>query len=156
MYSLGDIAYWSPGPDVAIFVTMTVSVFPIPALSSWARSGSGAGAEHAGLRESDDGADSECPWPWGSDAERSDSVTRLQRGGLRMRATVMHSADGVRIENVPYPTVIYPSDAIVRVIRACICGSDSWPYCSMQRSDEVPRPRRFAFHTQMERSSPSQ
>jgi threonine dehydrogenase-like Zn-dependent dehydrogenase len=30
---------------------------------------------------------------------------------------------------------VEPTDAIVRVTRACICGSDLWPYRAMERSD---------------------
>jgi len=52
-----------------------------------------------------------------------------------MRATVMHAAGDVRIEDVSDPTVIEPTDAILRVTRACICGSDLWPYASMQPSE---------------------
>jgi threonine dehydrogenase-like Zn-dependent dehydrogenase len=52
-----------------------------------------------------------------------------------MRATVMHSAGDVRIENVPDATLIDPTDALVRVTRACICGSDLWPYRSMEFSE---------------------
>lgn len=52
-----------------------------------------------------------------------------------MRATIMHAAGDVRIEKVPDPTIIEATNAIVRVTRACICGSDLWPYRSMQRSD---------------------
>src|SRR5436309_290289 len=52
-----------------------------------------------------------------------------------MRATVMYSAGDVRIENVPDPSIVEPSDAIVRVTRACICGSDLWPYASMEPSE---------------------
>src|ERR671933_2315417 len=52
-----------------------------------------------------------------------------------MRATVMYEAGDVRIENVPDATVIEPSDAVVRVTRACICGSDLWPYKTMEPSD---------------------
>src|SRR6185369_11724374 len=52
-----------------------------------------------------------------------------------MRATVMHAAGDVRIENVPDATIINPTDALVTVTRACICGSDLWPYQSMEPSD---------------------
>jgi threonine dehydrogenase-like Zn-dependent dehydrogenase len=52
-----------------------------------------------------------------------------------VRATVMHGAGDVRIENVPDPTLVEPTDAILRVTRACICGSDLWPYASMEPSD---------------------
>jgi threonine dehydrogenase-like Zn-dependent dehydrogenase len=52
-----------------------------------------------------------------------------------MRATVMHAAGDVRIENVPDPSIVEPTDAIIRVTRACICGSDLWPYASMEPSE---------------------
>ncbi len=56
-----------------------------------------------------------------------------------MRATVMHAAGDVRIENVPDATIVEPTDAVLRVTRACICGSDLWPYSSMQPSDRGQR-----------------
>jgi threonine dehydrogenase-like Zn-dependent dehydrogenase len=52
-----------------------------------------------------------------------------------MRATIMHAAGDVRIEDVPDATVIDPTDAVVRVTRACICGSDLWPYASLEPSE---------------------
>jgi threonine dehydrogenase-like Zn-dependent dehydrogenase len=52
-----------------------------------------------------------------------------------MRATVMHAAGDVRIETVPDPEPIEPSDAVIRVVRASICGSDLWPYASMDPSE---------------------
>src|SRR3954447_3200225 len=48
--------------------------------------------------------------------------------GPAMHATIMRKAGDVRIENVPDPTIKQPNDAIIRVTRACICGSDLWPY----------------------------
>jgi threonine dehydrogenase-like Zn-dependent dehydrogenase len=57
-----------------------------------------------------------------------------------MRATVMYGAGDVRIETVPDPKVIAPSDALVRVTRACICGSDRWPY---QQMEQRPNGRRM-------------
>jgi threonine dehydrogenase-like Zn-dependent dehydrogenase len=46
----------------------------------------------------------------------------------------MHGAGDVRIEDVPDPSIVDPTDAILRVTRACICGSDLWPYVSMEPS----------------------
>jgi threonine dehydrogenase-like Zn-dependent dehydrogenase len=46
----------------------------------------------------------------------------------KVRAAVMHKAGDVRIENVPDAAIVEPSDAVIRVTRACICGSDLWPY----------------------------
>jgi threonine dehydrogenase-like Zn-dependent dehydrogenase len=47
----------------------------------------------------------------------------------------MYAAGDVRVENVPDAAVAEPTDAVVRVTRACICGSDLWPYASMERSE---------------------
>src|SRR5260221_4289563 len=52
-----------------------------------------------------------------------------------MRATIMHGAGDVRIETVPDAHLTETTDAVVRVTRACICGSDLWPYASMDPSD---------------------
>ena len=52
-----------------------------------------------------------------------------------MRGTVMYAAGDVRIENVPDPTIQEPTDAVIRVTRACICGSDLWPYKTLQPED---------------------
>jgi len=49
-----------------------------------------------------------------------------------MRATVMYGAGDVRVETVPDPRIVGPTDALVRVTRACICGSDLWPYQQME------------------------
>jgi threonine dehydrogenase-like Zn-dependent dehydrogenase len=51
-----------------------------------------------------------------------------------MRATVMYGAGDVRVETVPDARQVEPTDAVVRVTRAAICGSDLWPYKSMRRS----------------------
>ena len=52
-----------------------------------------------------------------------------------MRATVMYGAGDVRVVNVPDASLVEPTDAVVRVTRACICGSDLWPYRSMEPSE---------------------
>jgi threonine dehydrogenase-like Zn-dependent dehydrogenase len=56
-----------------------------------------------------------------------------------MQATVMYGASDVRIENVPDALIIEPTDALVRVTRACICGSDLWPYNQMEPSETGQR-----------------
>jgi threonine dehydrogenase-like Zn-dependent dehydrogenase len=45
-----------------------------------------------------------------------------------MRATLMYKAGDVRVEEVPDAQLVEPTDAVIRVTRACICGSDLWPY----------------------------
>jgi threonine dehydrogenase-like Zn-dependent dehydrogenase len=47
----------------------------------------------------------------------------------------MYSAGDVRIENVPDARPIKPTDAVVTITRACICGSDLWPYKAMEPSE---------------------
>jgi threonine dehydrogenase-like Zn-dependent dehydrogenase len=45
-----------------------------------------------------------------------------------MRGVVMHAPGDVRVEDRPEPTILKPTDAIVRLSATCICGSDLWPY----------------------------
>jgi threonine dehydrogenase-like Zn-dependent dehydrogenase len=56
-----------------------------------------------------------------------------------MRATLMYGAGDVRVEHVPGPVLREPADALVRVLRSCICGSDPWPYWSMPASEHGRR-----------------
>ncbi|MFD8809262.1 zinc-binding dehydrogenase [Streptomyces sp. NPDC059597] len=48
-----------------------------------------------------------------------------------MRAAVMYGAGDVRVEDRPDPEIVEPTDAVVRTVAACVCGSDLWPYRSM-------------------------
>ena len=52
-----------------------------------------------------------------------------------MRATVMYGAGDVRVEDVPDAQLVEPTDALISVTRAAICGSDLWPYKSMEPSE---------------------
>lgn len=45
-----------------------------------------------------------------------------------MRGVVMHAPHDIHVEERDDPTIIEPTDAIIRVSAACICGSDLWPY----------------------------
>jgi threonine dehydrogenase-like Zn-dependent dehydrogenase len=47
----------------------------------------------------------------------------------------MFAAGDVRIQDIPDPSIVDPTDAIVRVTSACICGSDLWPYADMEASE---------------------
>src|SRR5690242_10263896 len=53
-----------------------------------------------------------------------------------MRATLMYGAGDVRVETIADPAIQTPTDAIVRVVRACVCGSDLHPYHSMPASQQ--------------------
>lgn len=57
-----------------------------------------------------------------------------------MRATILQSPGHITVENVPDPSILAPTDAIVRVTASCVCGSDLWPYRGLNR---VTRPRRI-------------
>ena len=56
-----------------------------------------------------------------------------------MRATILHGAGDIRIEHVPDATLVDATDAVIRVVRTCICGSDLWPYRKMERSETGSR-----------------
>jgi threonine dehydrogenase-like Zn-dependent dehydrogenase len=49
-----------------------------------------------------------------------------------MRATVLFGAGDVRIEDIPDARLIEPTDAVVTITSARICGSDLWPYKAME------------------------
>ena len=45
-----------------------------------------------------------------------------------MRGAVMYAPGDVRVEQRERPTIIEPTDAILKVTAACVCGSDLWPW----------------------------
>jgi len=45
-----------------------------------------------------------------------------------MRATTIHAPRDIRVSDVPDPVIDTPTQAIVKVVAGCICGSDLWPY----------------------------
>lgn len=53
-----------------------------------------------------------------------------------MRATVMYAAGDVRIAEIPDARIEQPTDAIIRIVRSCICGSDLWPYHDLPPTPE--------------------
>jgi threonine dehydrogenase-like Zn-dependent dehydrogenase len=52
-----------------------------------------------------------------------------------LRATYIYGAGDIRVGDAPDPKLLLPTDAIVRVTRACICGSDLHPYHSKAASE---------------------
>ena len=56
-----------------------------------------------------------------------------------MLATVIHAARDIRVEEVPDPALSTGGDAIVRVVAACVCGSDLWPYRGVTATKEPHR-----------------
>jgi threonine dehydrogenase-like Zn-dependent dehydrogenase len=56
----------------------------------------------------------------------------------------MYGAGDVRVETVPDPKLQQPTDAVVRVVLTCVCGSDLHPYHSMPASEQgVPMGHEF-------------
>ena len=44
-----------------------------------------------------------------------------------MRGAILHAPGDVGVEDRHRPTITEPTDAILRVTFACVCGSDLWP-----------------------------
>ena len=55
-----------------------------------------------------------------------------------MRATYMIAPGKVEVRDVDKPVVIDPTDAVLQVAAACICGSDLWPYRGVTQVDNQP------------------
>ncbi|GAA2044482.1 zinc-dependent alcohol dehydrogenase family protein [Agromyces tropicus] len=55
-----------------------------------------------------------------------------------MRGVVMYAPGDVRVEEREDPTIVDPTDAIVRLTATCICGSDLWPYRGIEPVDRTP------------------
>jgi hypothetical protein len=53
-----------------------------------------------------------------------------------MKATYMFGAGDVRVVDAPDPALQDPTDAVVRIVRACVCGSDLHPYHSMETTTD--------------------
>ncbi|GHA26121.1 zinc-dependent alcohol dehydrogenase family protein [Streptomyces purpurascens] len=45
-----------------------------------------------------------------------------------MRATIIHAPGDVRVEISPEPKIVAPTDAVIRTVATCVCGSDLWNY----------------------------
>lgn len=52
-----------------------------------------------------------------------------------MHATTIHGERDIRFEEVPDPVLLVGTDAVVRVVAACVCGSDLWPYRGVTRAE---------------------
>ena len=45
-----------------------------------------------------------------------------------MRGTVLYAPRDIRVEERAKPALQAPTDVIIRIAAACVCGSDLWPY----------------------------
>jgi threonine dehydrogenase-like Zn-dependent dehydrogenase len=60
--------------------------------------------------------------------ERLSPLEFQQRRRKNMRAAVFRGAFDILVEQIPDASLLEPTDAIIRITHACICGTDLWPY----------------------------
>src|SRR3989440_12869155 len=65
-----------------------------------------------------------------ADEQRARDSTR--KGEPTMRGAVLYGAGDLRFEERDAPTIIKPTDALIRMAATCVCGSDLWPYRGLQ------------------------
>lgn len=53
-----------------------------------------------------------------------------------MRGTILYGPRDLRFEERETPTIIKPTDAILRISATCVCGSDLWPYRGIQKIEQ--------------------
>ena len=72
-----------------------------------------------------------------------------------MRATFIYAAGDVRVTDAADPEIVEPTDALVQVTRACVCGSDLHPYHSAprnaRRQEHRPRTHRGRHRRRLRR-----
>jgi threonine dehydrogenase-like Zn-dependent dehydrogenase len=56
-----------------------------------------------------------------------------------MQATMFYGPEDIRWEHRPDPRIELPTDAVVRVVAACVCGSDLWGFRGFHPEGD-PRP----------------
>jgi threonine dehydrogenase-like Zn-dependent dehydrogenase len=44
-----------------------------------------------------------------------------------MQATVLYGPRDIRFEDRDAPTIMKPTDAVIRIAATCVCGSNLWP-----------------------------
>ena len=70
---------------------------------------------------------------------RAGTAKTLERTVTAMRATVLHGAGDIRIEDVPDARLVDATDVVLRITSACICGSDLWRYRDTEIEAEPKR-----------------
>lgn len=50
----------------------------------------------------------------------------------------MRGAGNPVVEERPDPTIELPTDAVIRIVAACVCGSDIWPYRGQENAEDLP------------------
>lgn len=56
-----------------------------------------------------------------------------------MRATVLHAPGDIRLDDVAMPQLLADTDAVVKVVASCVCGSDLWPYRGINEVNSATR-----------------
>jgi threonine dehydrogenase-like Zn-dependent dehydrogenase len=56
----------------------------------------------------------------------------------------MHAPGDVRVEERDTPTIIEPTDAVIRLSATCICGSDLWPFRGIDEVHDTPMGHEYA------------
>ncbi|MEU5608146.1 zinc-dependent alcohol dehydrogenase family protein [Streptomyces sparsogenes] len=54
-----------------------------------------------------------------------------------MRGAVIHAPGDVRFETLDDPSILRPTDAVIRTAVTCVCGSDLWPWRGLDATDEA-------------------
>src|SRR3954471_6127381 len=62
-----------------------------------------------------------------------------------MRGAVLYGPRDLRFEERDAPKIVEPTDAIIRIAAACVCGSDLWPYRGLQPVTE-PTPMGHEYY----------
>ena len=53
-----------------------------------------------------------------------------------MRGAVIHAPGDVRFEERGDPRILHPTDAVIRTVATCVCGSDLWSYRGVNAVEE--------------------
>lgn len=62
-----------------------------------------------------------------------------------MRGAVLHGPGDVRVEERARPSIEQPTDVVIRLSAACVCGSDLWPYRGIDPvADPTPMGHEYA------------
>jgi len=52
-----------------------------------------------------------------------------------MRGAVLYAPGDIRVDDREEPTIVEPTDAVIRMAATCVCGSDLWPYRGIEEVD---------------------
>ncbi|MBD0863662.1 zinc-dependent alcohol dehydrogenase family protein [Gordonia sp. zg691] len=55
-----------------------------------------------------------------------------------MRGVIMDAPGEIRVDDRDDPTILEPTDAIIKIAATCVCGSDLWPYRGIEDVDHAP------------------